>query len=63
MTINLLHDKLQKMENDTCGLFQLYFCQNLFLPFSKIKENQLNKKTNEIFVLDEKENEQRIEKI
>ena len=47
MTINLVDDQLQETESNTCGLFQLHFYENLFLPLSdskKIKEKQLNKK-------------------
>ena len=65
----MINFKKWKVSN-TCGLLQLYFYKNLFLLLSNskiIKEKQLNKKTvvtllNEIFELDKKVNEQRIEK-
>ena len=70
VNINLIDDQLQETESNTGGLFQLYFYEKSFLPLSNskiIKEKRLNKKTiatllNEIFVLDKKENEGRIEK-
>ena len=46
-TISLVDDQLQETESNTCGLFQMYFYEQLFLPFSNnkiIKEKQLNKK-------------------
>ena len=54
----------------TCGIFQLYFYFNLFMPFensSIIKDTKLSKKTmekllNENFSLDRDENEKEIEK-
>ena len=67
VTINFVDNQLQ----DTCGFFsQLYFYENLFQPLSNnkmIKEKYINKETiatllNEIFVLDKKENEPRLEK-
>ena len=33
--IYMVDDQLQNIKSDTCGLFQLYFYMNLFLP----KEN------------------------
>ena len=33
--IYIVDDQLQNIKSDTCGLFQLYFYMNLFLP----KEN------------------------
>ena len=58
-------DQLQKIETDTCGIFQIYFYYNLFKPFinsSVIKDNLISKHTiqkllNEIFSLDKEENE------
>ena len=60
-----LDDQLQKIETDTCGIFQLYFYYNLFNPLknsSIIKSTSLSKHTiekllNEIFSLDKEENE------
>ena len=65
VNIWMVKDRLQDLESATCGIFQIYFYQNLFNPDenSKIQgETKLNKKTvetllNEIFTLDDKENE------
>ena len=65
----MVDDCLQDLESDTCGIFQLYFYTNLFLPKedSKIVRNsKLTMKTvatllNELFVLDINENERRVE--
>ena len=62
-------DSLQDLRSHTCGIFQLYFHTNLFLPTedSKIINNsKLTMRTiaallNEIFVLDVHENERRVE--
>ena len=63
-----LDDQLQRIETDTCGIFQLYFYYNLFNPLksSSIIENTwLNKNTiekllNEIFSLDKDVNEKTV---
>ena len=65
VNIWMVEDRLQDLESATCGIFQIYSYQNLFNPNenSKIQgETKLNKKTvetllNEIFTLDDKENE------
>ena len=62
--------QLQKIETDTCGMFQLYFCFNLFMPFensSIINDKKLSKSTiekllNEILSLDRSMNEESVEK-
>ena len=44
--VHLVNDQLQKIEMDTCGMFQLYFYFNLFMPFensSIIKDTKLSK--------------------
>ena len=64
-----VEDRLQDLDSATCNIFQIYFYQNLFDPEenSKIQGNtKLNKKTietlfNEIFSLDDKENEIKME--
>ena len=64
-----VEDRLQDLDSATCNIFQIYFYQNLFNPEenSKIQGNtKLNKKTietlfNEIFSLDDKENEIKME--
>ena len=63
---------LQKIEMDTCGMFQLfqYFYFNLFMALensSIIKDTKLSKKTieklsNEIFSLNRDENQKEVEK-
>ena len=67
----MVDDCLQNLESDTCGLFQLYFYVNLFLPEknSKILNNKnlaistIQTLLNEIFVLDIIENERRAENL
>ena len=61
----MVEDRLQDLDSATCGMFQIYFYQNLSNPDKNRKiqgETKLNKKTvetllNEIFSLDDKENE------
>ena len=65
----MVGDCLQNLESDPCGLFQLYFYVNLFLPAknSKILNNKnlaisaIQTLLNEIFVLDINENERHVE--
>ena len=65
----MVEDRLQDLDSATCGIFQIYFYQNLFSPEenSKIQGNaKLNKKTvetllNKIFSLDDKEKEIKME--
>ena len=57
--VHLVDDQVQKIETDTCGMFQLYFYFNLFMPVensSIINNKKLLKSTieellNEIFLL------------
>ena len=66
ITVYSVDDQLQKIETDTCGIFQLYFYFNLFMPFedsSILKDTKLSKRTiekllNEIFSLDRNRNEE-----
>ena len=59
----MVEDRMQNLDSVTCGVFQLYFYNNLFNPNenSKIQDKaRLNKKTietllNELFVLDDQE--------
>ena len=68
--VHLVDDQLQKIETGTCGMFQLYFYFNLFMPFknsSIINDKKLSKSTiekllNEIFSLDRLKNEVAVEK-
>ena len=68
--VNLVDDQLQKIETDMCGMFQLYFYFNLFMPFEnssivndvKLSKSTIEKLLNEIFSLDRTKNEEIIEK-
>ena len=65
----MVDDQLQKIETDTCGIFQLYFYYNLFVTFknsSIVEDKKLSKKIvekllNEIFSLDRDQNEEIVE--
>ena len=65
----MVQDRLQDLDSSTCGIFQIYFYENLLNSDqnSKIQsETKLNKKTveillNELFSLDNKENEIKME--
>ena len=69
VNIWMVEDRLQDLESASCGIFQIYFYQNLFNPDqnSKIQsETKLNKKTvetllNELISLDGKENQIKME--
>ena len=69
LNIWMVEDRLQDLDFSTCGIFQIFFYKNLFnlLETSKIHgETKLNKKTveillNEIFTLDDRENEIKME--
>ena len=58
----MVEDRVQDLDSLTCGIFQLYFYDNLFNPDENSiiqDKTKLNKKTietllNEIFVLDNK---------
>ena len=58
-----VEDRVQNLDSATCGIFQLYFYDNLFNPNvnSKIQNTaRLNKRTietllNELFVLDDQQ--------
>ena len=59
----MVEDRVQDLNSVTCGIFQLYFYDNLFNPDknSKIQnKTRLNKRTietllNKLFVLDDQE--------
>ena len=65
ITVFSVDDQLQKIETNTCGIFQIYFYYNLFKPLidsSVMKDNVISKHTiqkllNEIFSLNREENE------
>ena len=69
VTIHTVDDQLQEIYSDTCGIFQLYFYYNLFVPYensSIVEDKKLTKKTvekilNEIFSLDRETNEKIME--
>ena len=68
VNIWMVEDRTQDLDSATCGIFQLYFYENLFNPDknSKIQNEPKLKKTtgqtflNELFSLDDKENEIKI---
>ena len=65
VNIWMVEDRIQDLDSNSCGIFQLYFYENLFNPDqnSKIQNETKFKKTtvetllNELFSLDDKENE------
>ena len=69
VTIHAVDDQLQEITSDTCGIFQLYFYYNLFVPYensSIVDDKKLTKKTvekilNEIFSFDRETNEKIME--
>ena len=69
VNIWMVEDRIQDFDSATCGIFQLYFYENLFNPdkISKIQnESKLKKSTvetllNELFSLDDRENEIKME--
>ena len=68
--VHLIDDQLQKIETDTCGMFQLYFYFNLFMPFEnsliindkKLSKSTIEKLLNEIFSLDRLMNQESVKK-
>ena len=69
VNIWMLEDRFEDLDSATCGIFQIYFYENLLNPEenSKIQGNaKLNKKTveillNELFSLGDRENEIKME--
>ena len=61
----MVEDRIQDMESSTFGIFQLYFYENLFNPDensknqneTKFKKTTVETLLNELFFLDDKENE------
>ena len=48
VTIHAVDDQLQKIETDTCGIFQLYFYVNLFMSVEgsiNVNDKKLSKST------------------
>ena len=70
VTVYSVDDQLQKLETDTCGIFQLYFYFNLFVPYenssvlgdSKLTKRKVEKLLNEIFSLDRNQSEEEMER-
>ena len=70
VTVHAVDDQLQKLETNTCGIFQLYFYFNLFVPFensailgdNKLSQRTVEKLLNEIFSLDRSRNEEEMER-
>ena len=70
VTVHAVDDQLQKLETDTCGIFQLYCYFNLFVPFensailgdNKLSKRPVEKLLNEIFSLDRSRNEEEMER-
>ena len=67
VNIWMVEDRIQDLDSSTCGIFQLYFYENLFNPDSKIQnESKFKKSTvetllNKLFSLDDRENEIKME--
>ena len=61
----MVEDQFQDLESNTCGIFQLYFYENMFNPDqsskiqndTKLKKSTVETLLNELFSLDDKENE------
>ena len=66
--VHFVDDQLQKTQTNTCGIFQLYFYENLSAPDfrssiindSKMTRNTAWKLLNKIFELDKNANEERM---
>ena len=69
VNIWMVEDTIQNLDSSTCGIFQLHFYENLFNPDknskiqneSKLKKSTVEMLLNELFSLDEKENEIKME--
>ena len=69
ITVFSLDDQLQRIDTDTCGIFQIYFYYNLFNPLndSKIVKHKLVTKhtieslLNELFSLNQEQNEKLVQ--
>ena len=65
----MIEDRIQDLNSSTCGILQLHFYENLFNPDknskiqneSKLKKSTVEMLLNELFSLDEKENEIKME--
>ena len=69
VNIWVVEDRMQDLDSTTCGIFQLYFYGNLFNPDknskiqneSKLKYTTVETLLNELFSLDDRENEIKME--
>ena len=66
----MVEDRLQDLKSSTCGIFQIYFYKKLFDPDensdisgkAKLTEKTVELLLNEIFTLDDKQNEIKMKK-
>ena len=69
VNIWVVEDRIQDLDSTTCGIFQLYFYENLFNPDknnktqneTKLKKAAVETLLNELFSLDDGENEIKME--
>ena len=65
----MVEDRVQNLESATCGIFQIYFYENLFNPEenssiqneTKLKKSTVEKLLNELFSLEDVDNENKME--
>ena len=65
VNIWMVEDRIQDLDSNTCEIFQLYFYENMFNPnqnskiqnHTKLKKSTVETLLNELFSLDDKENE------
>ena len=65
----MVEERVQDLESATCGIFQIYFYENLFNPEenssiqkeTKLKKTTVEKLLNELFSLDDVDNENKME--
>ena len=65
VNIWIVEGQIQDLDSNTCGIFQLYFYESLFNPNqnskiqndTKLKKSTVETLLNELFSLDDKENE------
>ena len=65
----MVEDSVQDLDSATCGIFQIYSYENLFNPDknssiqgeTKLKKSTVEKVLNELFSLEDAENEKKME--
>ena len=65
----MVEDRLQDLDSATCGIFQIYFYENLFnldknssiQNDKKLNKSAIEKLLNELFTLEDVDNEQKME--